>query len=393
MNTESASADLIKQLKDDISLLEKENEFYKRYRLLAEEAIEAAEFDQWSYNAETGERYGGFNIFKSLGYTLEESPKDLEGLFKVVHPDDINNLNKNIYEHLEGKTVNYQTEFRVKNKNGEWEWIGNYGRVIERNSSGVVTKFVGLTFNINKRRIIEEELRDNQRRLTELNSMKDKLLSIIAHDLKNPIGSILNFSKLIAEAVNANDSESALVYNTIVDSTILRTNELLNNLLQWAQIQTESISVNNQIFGMRFLVDEVFNLLKTQAVHKQIGLINKISEEVIIKTDKNLLEIVIRNLVSNSIKFTRKNGTIIVESFPNDHNLTIKISDTGIGIEQTLLDKLFELSGKSEVGTEGEKGTGLGLLICKDLIEKLNGRIKVNSILGKGSEFLIELPV
>lgn len=221
--------------------------------------------------------------------------------------------------------------------------------------------------------------------------MKDKLLSVIAHDLKNPIGSILGFSKLIEEAVNEKDCSSALEYNKIVDSTIKRTNELLNNLLQWAQIQTTKITTKLSVVDVRKLSCGVVELLISMAQNKNIKLINHIPEGIIINSDEVILETIIRNIVSNSIKFTRNGGFVEIFTEEMGKDLYIIIKDNGVGIERDKIPLIFNLSNITETGTGGEKGTGLGLPICKDLAEKINAEIKVKSIVGQGTEFLIKI--
>lgn len=155
--------DEYRHLKLDYEKLKQDYKTLSEEKKLPAEAIEAAEFDYWENNFVTGERKGVTNIFRILGYDKTNSPMKVENLFDIMHPEDIENTKKNLEEHFSGKSLNYHCEFRLKDINDNWIWYGNYGKVLERNSEGQVTRFVGLTFNINKRRIIEEEIRESER--------------------------------------------------------------------------------------------------------------------------------------------------------------------------------------------------------------------------------------
>ncbi|MCB1190920.1 MAG: hybrid sensor histidine kinase/response regulator [Leptospiraceae bacterium] len=248
---------------------------------------------------------------------------------------------------------------------------------------------VNTHLTIQKQKIIIE--RQNHE-LNELNDNKNKFFSIIAHDLRSPIGGLLSVSKLL---LNYSKNQHNIPYD-IIESLFQSTEnayKLLENLLQWSRVQMNRIECIPITFYLNKVVEAVINNLSGIAYRKDITIKQTIDPNVQIFADYSMVETVIRNLVSNSIKFTQIGGQIEISSVSKKNMQEISITDNGIGIKQTDLDKLFKINVKySKSGTIGETGTGLGLIICKELIEKNNGKIWVESNPGKGSTFKFVLP-
>lgn len=224
------------------------------------------------------------------------------------------------------------------------------------------------------------------------NESKDKLFSIIAHDLKGPFNSLLGFSNLLIEEVNDGDHSNIKKYSLVLNSTINKTYSFLINLLDWSSSQINRIDFVPEEFCFNELVDDVFQLHTLQAQNKDIILKKIIEKKIFISADRNMISTVIRNLISNAIKYSDK-GQIELKTYFANKYLYCSIKDNGTGIPKDKIATLFQISDIESIpGTNNEKGTGLGLLLCKEFIEKHYGEIGVESELGSGSVFWFRIP-
>lgn len=241
---------------------------------------------------------------------------------------------------------------------------------------------------------LNDDLAITNHSLTELNSMKDKFFSIISHDLRSPISSLFNMINMLQDDYDEIEEKDRIEYIDMLYDTSKSTYSLLENLLTWSRSQLDSIRMNKEKVNLYDLVENTINHLKGTAEIKHINLENKISSDLILKIDASMISTVIRNLINNSIKFTEENGSISVEMRKNgDHKAIISIIDTGIGMEEDRVKNLFQIDkAKSTNGTNNEKGTGLGLIICKEFVDKHDGKIWAESKLGVGTKFHISLP-
>lgn len=238
------------------------------------------------------------------------------------------------------------------------------------------------------------KIQQDKLKLEELNVTKDKLFSIIAHDLRGPFNSIIGFSDLIIKNKNENRTTQSKKYAGLINSSATSTLVLLDNLLNWAKLQTEQVYFKPEKQNLASITLEVFTLLTPIANKKNITLNYCVSDDVSVFTDQYMILTILRNLISNAIKFTNPDGKIDVYASQVDKCIEIAVSDNGVGIDDETQKKLFSLaSNKSSSGTANEKGTGLGLILCKDFIEKHGGKIWVESKLGKGSTFKFSLPM
>jgi signal transduction histidine kinase len=225
---------------------------------------------------------------------------------------------------------------------------------------------------------------------TQLMETKEKLFSIVAHDLKSSFNSILGFSELLLEN-NSSDTELSIEYLNIINSSARNTMDLLDNLLNWAASQTGQLEFRPEKIQLKKISSEVCELLSSNSKVKNIILNDYVSEDILVDADANMLRTILRNLILNAIKFTGLNGQVDIIAFRNNDHVEIIISDNGIGMSEENLAKIFNIN-YSTHGTSHEKGTGLGLMLCKDFIERHGGHITVQSELNKGSKFTFILP-
>jgi len=229
--------------------------------------------------------------------------------------------------------------------------------------------------------------------LKELNASKDKFFSIIAHDLKNPFATIIGFSELLNEDLVFHNDEKIREYTKLIHTSAVQTFRLLENLLEWANSQRGNMPFDRAKINLRDLLKEELGMLKDMAVEKNIEIRNNVSENITIFADRNMIKTILRNLISNAIKFTCRNGKVEVSSVIENCIVEISVADTGVGMAADSICKLFRIDANlSTLGTENEKGTGLGLFLCKEFVERHGGRIWAESKKGSGSVFRFVIP-
>jgi PAS domain S-box-containing protein len=254
--------------------------------------------------------------------------------------------------------------------------------------------FIGFINDITERKQSEKQLKKYIEELNRLNTDKDRFMQILAHDLKSPFNTLLGFSNLLVENLRQYDIDKIEKLLILNNKTINQTFNLLEDLLLWSKSQSGKLMIEPQKIVFSKICNEIINSLKENADAKGIKIICFESKGIILNADLNMLKTILRNLVSNAIKFTEKNGQINIYTEINQENATIVVSDSGIGIDKDTCVKLWDLSQQFiTTGTAGEKGTGFGLLLCKEFVEKHGGKIWVESELGKGSDFKFTLPL
>lgn len=242
--------------------------------------------------------------------------------------------------------------------------------------------------------IEKEKLKDSEAKLKELNAAKDKIFSIIAHDLRSPFNNILGFSDLLINSVSCQDNEKTLKYSTIINSTAKNTLVLLDDLLVWEKSQTGQIKLKPEKLILSPIIQEIIVASNSIVTIKNISLNFIQLDDIEVYADLNMLKTVLRNLISNAIKFTNPNGKVDIYAVQNQGQIEITVSDNGIGMNEETKNKLFRIETTyTKIGTANEKGSGLGLILCKEFVEKLGGKIWVESEEGKGSDFKFTLPL
>jgi len=261
-------------------------------------------------------------------------------------------------------------------------------------AKGTFIGILGIGHDITERKRDEAEIKLKTEQLLKLNTEKDKFFSIIAHDLRSPFVSFLGLTQLLAEDLpNLTMTEIQEITGSISKSAS-NLYRLLENLLQWSQIQQGTIPFNQETISLNEVVNECIEMLQPAAKFKDIEVATDIPFDLNAFADSNMLQTVIRNLLSNAVKFSHKGGKVGLSAKENRYKkIEIIMKDTGIGMSPEIVDNLFRIDVKTNrPGTDGEPSTGLGLLLCKEFIEKNGGEIFVESEEGKGSVFNFTLP-
>ncbi len=254
----------------------------------------------------------------------------------------------------------------------------------------------------------EKELIRYNKELEESNNSKDKFFSILAHDLKNPFQGLLGFIDLLYDDLDELSIAQVKEYLANVRNASYHTYALLENLLEWSRIQSGKMPFNPSVFNIHDQINSVILVLENNARTKNIRLLNEVENNITVNADRNMIHSVIQNLVTNSIKFSNPRGRVIIRgreshSLVSDKDKTetelrnwleVSISDDGIGIPEEILPRLFKLNGQySQSGTANEPGTGLGLVLCHEMVEKNGGRIWAESVAGQGTTFIFTIPL
>lgn len=236
--------------------------------------------------------------------------------------------------------------------------------------------------------------KENESRLLELNLTKDKFFTIISHDLKSPFTSIMGFSELLIERAQKKDLSGTEKFATVIYNSSQNAMDLLANLTQWSRLQTGRMEFSPTEIDLVSIINEVTELLSASALHKNITITMNFPDQLNIIADRAMISTVIRNLISNSIKFTKPGGEISLSAIQSDHEVMMEVRDNGVGMSKEALSKLFRIeAGFSTRGTINEEGTGLGLILCKEFISRHEGKIWAEGEAGKGSRFFFTLPI
>lgn len=287
----------------------------------------------------------------------------------------------------ENKPVINREEYLIDEK-GEKRWLLT-SKIPMLDDQGNVIGLVGIGRDITDRVKISKEIQLRNEQLTQLNAEKDKFFSIIAHDLKSPFTGLLGLTELMVESSDSFTKEEFVEYSKSINKASKKLYKLLENLLEWAQVQRGTITFTPMNLDLAQIVGQSIDIIYQRALQKKITIINEITSPQKVYIDEKMTQTVLRNLLSNAVKFTKSGGRVFIKAESLDEKrLRVSIEDTGVGIPKEDIERLFRIEQKvCSLGTEGESSTGLGLLLCKEFVEMHGGRIWVESEMGKGSKF------
>jgi PAS domain S-box-containing protein len=379
----------------DITERKKAEESIHNLNWRLEGIIEGTHVGTWEWNVQTGETVFNEEWAKIIGYSIKElAPVSINTWEAHSHPDDLKQSKEQLERHYSGELPYYDYECRMKHKDSHWVWVHDRGRVISRTSDGKPLMMFGTHSDITKRKMAEEEIKLKNEELQKLNAEKDKFFSIIAHDLRGPMGGFMQLTELLVdESHNLTGSEIKELMIDLSQSS-RNTFNLLENLLEWSQISSGHLDFKPERVGLNEVVTASIHILAEQAREKEIKIVKAMTNDPMVTADKNMLKSIISNLLTNAIKFTACGGTVTISAKSVENNQTlISVRDTGIGMSEEMKDNLFRIDANTKrPGTQGERSTGLGLLLCKEFVEKHGGKISVESRQRMGSVFSFTLP-
>ncbi len=321
---------------------------------------------------------------KILGY----EPNELIGLpviEKMLHPDDQAAARDGLLDIIQNN-ANGGIEYRHRHKNGGWVYLEAFGN--NQLDNPIIESIILNVRDISDRKKTEQLIKEKEEHLKKINATKDRLFSIIGHDLRNPFNSIVGFSDLIVEQVENYQYEDIDQYAKIIQDSAQRSMCLLTNLLDWSRAQIGSIEFAPKAIKVEPLLNDAVSLVIDSANSKFVSIRKELPNNLEVFADQQMLSIIFRNLISNAIKFSNCNGEVVIRVLEKADDFEFSISDNGIGIKPEDLDKLFRIECVHTTnGTNNERGTGLGLLLCEEFVHQHNGKIWVESHEGQGATF------
>ncbi len=390
----------VESLKNEVQRLEEEEQrrrLLEEERVVSEEQLEfswAGNLGRWEWDYPTGRVSFNPKKVEVLGYSYEDFSPYVDSFTKLIHPEDYEAAMQNMREHLMGERSAYETEYRMRCDDGSYRWFYDRGNVVERDTQGKPLKLVGIVFDITEQKSAEDEVRQSKAALEAALASKDRLFSIIAHDLKSPFNAFLGLTEILSTDLAELSTSQVYDYARMLNQSASQLFKLLENLLEWSRLQREMIDFQFDDINLREIVNSNLELFLPTARRKTINLSTNISHDLFVHADRNSLNTIIRNLLSNAIKFTPVGGSISITAERYKGNVHIHVRDSGTGIPPDVQERLFSVDFKhSTRGTENETGSGLGLILCRELTEKNDGDLKLTESTEKGSVFTIHLPL
>jgi PAS domain S-box-containing protein len=365
----------------------------------------------WDWDWVSNKLYYSPLWWSMLGYEVNELEPDPTLWQRIMHPEERERIDREVQDIFNSNIVSYEIKFRLRHKNGSYIPVLSKG-YIKRAQDGSILRVSGSNMDLSEQKLTEERLqslvinisetnkelfRQNEEiqiqsaELEALNQSKDKLFSIIAHDIRSPVTSLVStLNSIKDEALTIQDLQDCLPDLTKNTNDIL---ELIDSLLGWARTQLGGAKVYPRIFPLNRVIESEIDFFTARAKEKKISLSKSDFGEINVFADKDMISLVLRNLISNAVKFCKANDSIEIRVSRLNDKAEVEVSDTGKGISKEMLSKLFSNGVVSTGGTSGEIGTGLGLMLSKEFVQKNSGTFRVQSEFGKGSQFFFTIPI
>lgn len=385
---EKKNLDLEKEIAAHKETMSKLRQSEERFALAVEGTLDGL----WDWNIENDTAYYSERFAEMLGYQHNELPFSIKSWEEMIHPDDFDNYKEKLKSYLERKTDTLNSIFRIKTKDGTIKWFNSRGKALF-DQGGIPYRLVGFHSDITDKKMQEFELVNALEKAKESDLLKTAFLQNMSHEIRTPINGILGFAQLLKEG--GLNEEDIAEYADIIMQSGYRLIALINNILDISKIDTKRMDINVTMFNLNEFIDEI-HFSFDMKIRKQNLIIKKITpldnDKCNVFTDKAFLKQIFYNLVENALKFTKKGFIELGYSIDEDVVL-FYIKDTGIGIapkyQQKIFDRFFQID--TSLARDYE-GTGLGLPIVQGLVELLNGKIWLESEVGKGSTFYFTIP-
>ena len=367
--------------RSDTALRESE----RRFRIMAD----GSPFPIWVYDSRGYTAFVNSAFCEFFGATLEDVQE--KGWKRFVHPEDEPAYTEEFMSAMRGgKTFNISA--RMLRHDGQWRWI-NACAAPRFSASGEFKVMVGSNSDITDNIRAEEEIAQKNEQLQKALEVREKFFSIIAHDLRSPFMGFIVLSRVMAEKIHTLSSEEVHRFCKEMHKSAENVHNLLENLLKWSVIQQDELDYKPVVCNLAEVIRQNIDQLHIVAAHKNIRFRQTVSDSLNVSADKSMLDTILRNLFSNALKFSQAGGEVHVSAILRESMVLVSVTDFGVGMDDKLLSGLFKPDKKtSRTGTAREKGTGLGLLLCREFVLKHGGEIRAQSKPGQGTTFHFTLP-
>jgi PAS domain S-box-containing protein len=378
-----AESNLINHQKQLDELTRELKESEQRYEL----AMTGTNAGIWDWDLKNNKIYHGLRWKEILGYTIEDDLNiSIDNFYPLVHPDDVTRVQDALKDHFDNR-VPYNIEYRIRKKDEGFEWIYDAGKAIW-NDSGAPVRMVGSIINISKRKQDEQRIRQQNEMLEKANAELDRFVYITSHDLKAPLLSILGLINIAEMSNDKSETEQCL---KMMRERVIGLEKFISDIIDYSR--NVRVGVVKEVIKLNKIVNSIINdFLFVENVNK-IHFDLSIDPELEFISDQKRITVILKNLISNAIKYHNYNQAtpqIKINGNLQEKNIVISVHDNGDGIDPEIQPKIFDMFFR---GTEKSDGSGLGLYIVKEMIEKLNGNISVSSCLNEGSHFTVTLPL
>jgi PAS domain S-box-containing protein len=333
-----------------------------------------------------------FNELKvtNLGYDVSEIPENCgyEFFTDKLHPDDYEGVMQNMRDHLSGKAPVYEVEYRIRTRNNEWRWYHDRGKITQHDKNGKPLFLAGIVFDISEKKGYEERQNVLIQSLSKQLNIQENVFSMIMHDLRSPLTNTIGFTQLFRELIERDKTkEEILEYADIIHTNTNNALTITANLMDWIKVKYNPLEQMADI-PLEDAVDDIIRELELEISKKEINIHKEIEKDAFIHTNKGILSISLRNFLSNSIKFTDPRGKITILYKEG----LLSITDTGIGIPAEKLAILFNGNVRPSAGTAKEKGSGIGLILVKRLLDEMGIKMEVESFVNRGTTVRLTFP-
>lgn len=290
------------------------------------------------------------------------------------------------------RNTQYRMEYRIRHRDGSIRWVWEQGSAIF-NEAGNPIYLDGFIADITHRRELETILHERADQLTELNHMKDRFFTAIVHDLQNPVYSFISLSDFVCQNYDHFRRHEVLDFLTQIRDTAKGMDLLLSNLMDWARAKSGQIKMHKDLFKLSSVVEDCLEQARDRIAKKNLNLAVSVPTDLHLECDRQMIVSLLRNLISNAVKYSQTLGKISISSVFGHDGLKVTVQDEGVGIPRSELPSLFRIDREyRRPGTLNEPGTGLGLLLVKEMMDLLEGRVEVQSRLNKGTKVILHLP-
>jgi two-component system, sensor histidine kinase and response regulator len=378
------SNDRLQQIYNDLNLV---NE-----RLVM--AFEASGLAWWDWDYKSGKMECSENMGLLTGLSRENMPATYSAYIAIIHPEDVHEVKANLDRHLSGAKPFFEMEYRLKTGSGEWKWVFDKGRVVEKDILGKPLRLLGVTMDVERKKVHEKKLLYEFEKADEANKAKSSFLANMAHEIYTPLSGVVGMAEILKQSEHSPEQKEYL--GIIVDSA---TNLLsvFNTIMDFLKIEAGQIELSSSVFSIYELMDDLISALIPEAGEKELEILSYVDPNIplLVKGDPSRLKQVLRVFADNGVKFTDAGEiTITVDFLSWDEetvNIQFKVTDTGIGISEEAIKHIFTSFKKISPSTGKYGGSGLGLAIAKYLVQKMKGEVLVESQPGKGSTFIFNV--